>query len=177
MANCFWFYSILAGWSTWQWVFLNFSQKFWHPWHPWVCIRSVCWKWNLKQIEAIPPSVTLIHYELLGVQSLTKMLRYHVKDFNAIILLSKWKCWFHRLSFFFQAHPFTFILSLRYSLITMRPIYYFDSWAIIWHDIVCFYQFLCTAILKLFCTDMEIKTKSIMLRKSWGNPGKSSEIR
>ena len=29
MANCFWFYSSLAGWLTWQWVFLNFSQKFW----------------------------------------------------------------------------------------------------------------------------------------------------
>ena len=29
MANCFWFYSILAGWSTWQWVFMNFSQNFW----------------------------------------------------------------------------------------------------------------------------------------------------
>ena len=29
MANCFWFYSILAGWSTWQLVFLNFSQNFW----------------------------------------------------------------------------------------------------------------------------------------------------
>ena len=29
MANCFWFHSILAGWSTWQWVFLNFSQNFW----------------------------------------------------------------------------------------------------------------------------------------------------
>ena len=29
MANCFWFYSILAGWLTWQWVFLNFSQNFW----------------------------------------------------------------------------------------------------------------------------------------------------
>ena len=27
--NGFWFYSILAGWSTWQWVFLNFSQNFW----------------------------------------------------------------------------------------------------------------------------------------------------
>ena len=25
----FWFYSILAGWSTWQWVFLNSSQNFW----------------------------------------------------------------------------------------------------------------------------------------------------
>ena len=29
MANCFWFYSILAGWSTWEWVILNFSQNFW----------------------------------------------------------------------------------------------------------------------------------------------------
>ena len=27
--NGFWFYSILAGWSTWQWVFLNFSLNFW----------------------------------------------------------------------------------------------------------------------------------------------------
>ena len=38
----------------------EFLTKFlvlWHPWHPWVCIRSVCWKCNLKQIEAIPPSV------------------------------------------------------------------------------------------------------------------------
>ena len=158
--------------------FLTKFLVFWHPWHPWVCIRSVCWKWNLKQIEAIPPSVTLIHYELLGVQSLTKMLRYHVKDFNAIILLSKWKCWFHRLSFFFQAHPFTFILSLRYSLITMRPIYYFDTWAIIWRGIVSGFSLVFPVfVLKLFCTDMEIKTKSIMLRKSWGNPGKSSEIR
>ena len=25
----FWFYSILAGWLTWQLVFLNFSQNFW----------------------------------------------------------------------------------------------------------------------------------------------------
>ena len=31
---------------------------FWHPWDLWICIRSVCWKWNLKQIKAIPPSVT-----------------------------------------------------------------------------------------------------------------------
>ena len=29
MENGFWFYSILAGWSTWQWAFLNFSQNFW----------------------------------------------------------------------------------------------------------------------------------------------------
>ena len=37
--------------------FLTIFLIFWHPWDPWICIRSVCWKWNLKQIEAIPPSV------------------------------------------------------------------------------------------------------------------------
>ena len=38
----------------------EFLTKFlilWHPWQLWGCIRSVSWKWNLKQIEAIPPSV------------------------------------------------------------------------------------------------------------------------
>ena len=35
----------------------EFFTKFLIFWHPWVCIRSVFWKWNLKQIEAIPPSV------------------------------------------------------------------------------------------------------------------------
>ena len=33
--------------------FLIKSMVFWHPWHLWVCIRSVCWKWNLEQIDAI----------------------------------------------------------------------------------------------------------------------------
>ena len=37
--------------------FLTKFLIFWHPWHPWACIRSVCWTCNLKQIEAIPPSV------------------------------------------------------------------------------------------------------------------------
>ena len=35
-----------------------------------------------------------------------------------------------------------FIRSLhlcKYSLISMRPIYYCDTWAIIWHDIVCWF--------------------------------------
>ena len=40
----------------------KFHNPYCHTWHPWVCIRSVCWKWNLKQIEAIPPSV---HLQLL----------------------------------------------------------------------------------------------------------------
>ena len=37
--------------------FLTIFLIYWHPWDPWICIRSVCWKSNLKQIEAIPPSV------------------------------------------------------------------------------------------------------------------------
>ena len=41
--------------------FLTNFLVFWHPWHPWVCIRSVCRKWNLKQIEAIPPIVHFIN--------------------------------------------------------------------------------------------------------------------
>ena len=35
----------------------EFLTKFLVFWHPWVRIRSVCWKCNLKQIEAIPTSV------------------------------------------------------------------------------------------------------------------------
>ena len=27
--NGFWFYSMMGGWSTWQWVFLNSSINFW----------------------------------------------------------------------------------------------------------------------------------------------------
>ena len=29
MAHCFWFYSMMGEWSTWQWVVLDFSQFFW----------------------------------------------------------------------------------------------------------------------------------------------------
>ena len=32
---------------------------YWHPWDLWICIRSVCCKWNLKQVEAIPPNVAI----------------------------------------------------------------------------------------------------------------------
>ena len=34
--------------------FLTIFLIFWHPKDPWICIRSVWWKWNLKQIEAMP---------------------------------------------------------------------------------------------------------------------------
>ena len=32
------------------------------------------------------------------------------------------------------------IMIHQYSLISMRPIYYFDTWAIIWHGIVCWFM-------------------------------------
>ena len=38
----FWLYSILAGWSTWQWVFLSSSQNFWSFDTP-VCASAVIW--------------------------------------------------------------------------------------------------------------------------------------
>ena len=43
--NGIWFYSILAEWSTWKWVFLNFSQHFWSfntPDTP-GCMSAVIW--------------------------------------------------------------------------------------------------------------------------------------
>ena len=75
--------------------FLTNFLIYWHPWHPWGCICSVCWKWNLKQIEAIPPSVnvtlewtspqwTFLTYagpqlELAVVQSSRSMLFHLIK--------------------------------------------------------------------------------------------------
>ena len=49
--NGFWFYSILAGWSTWLWVFLNFSQNFWSfdTFDTPSCASAVIWN-HLKQI-------------------------------------------------------------------------------------------------------------------------------
>ena len=29
MANCFWFYSMMGEWWTWQWIVLDFSNIFW----------------------------------------------------------------------------------------------------------------------------------------------------
>ena len=47
--------------------FLTIFLIFWHPWYPWICIRSVCWVWNLKQIEAILPSVALVILQMSSV--------------------------------------------------------------------------------------------------------------
>ena len=74
--NGFWFYSILAEWSTWQWVFSNFSQNFWSfdtPDTP-GCASAVIWNHYLKQILAIPPTV----YSLLRMKEilLKKFLSY-----------------------------------------------------------------------------------------------------
>ena len=73
-----------------------------------------------------------------------------------------------RIKYQSKGFLFQFLHEFVYSLIFIRPIYYFDTWAIIRHGIVCwfmvfpcFYQFLFVAIIKLFCTDMKIKTKTI----------------
>ena len=47
--NGFWFYSILAGWSTWQWVFLNFSQNLWSFDNHDTMTSALIWN-HLKQI-------------------------------------------------------------------------------------------------------------------------------
>ena len=55
----------MGGWQRWWMVnlamgslrFLSIFLIFWHSWDPWICIHSVCWKWNLKQIEAIHSSL------------------------------------------------------------------------------------------------------------------------
>ena len=43
-----------------------------------------------------------------------------------------------------------------YSLISMRPIYYFDTWAIIWHGIVCWFMVFPPFFPVLVCCDHKI---------------------
>ena len=59
MANCFWFYSMMGEWSTWQWVVLDFSQFFWYfdtPETPGsvsvVCAENEIWN-RLKQFLSV----------------------------------------------------------------------------------------------------------------------------
>ena len=80
MANCIWFYSILAGWSTWQWVFLNFSQNFWSIDTP-GCASAVIWNHCLKQIWAISPTVPFCQHSALVRALPTK---YSFLKFSAI---------------------------------------------------------------------------------------------
>ena len=74
-----------------------------------------------------------------------------------------------------------------YSLISMRMIYYFDTWAILWHGIACWFMVLPLFFPVLVCCDHKIvlhwyenQNKNnivIMLRKSWeilGNIQKST---
>ena len=41
---------------------------------------------------------------------------------------------------------------IRYRLISMRPIYYFDTWAIIWHGIVPVFLKIYTDLQEIFST-------------------------
>ena len=73
--NGFWFYSILAGWSTWQWVFLNFSQNFWSfdtPDTP-GCASAVIW--NRFEPFLLQWSVFFTHDEGVSDLSATGLYR------------------------------------------------------------------------------------------------------
>ena len=45
---------------------------------------------------------------------------------------------------------------ILYSLISMRPIYYFDTWAIIWYGIVCWFMVFPPFLTVLVCCDHKI---------------------
>ena len=72
---------------------------------------------------------------------------------------------------------FDILFYCYYSLISMRQIYYFDTWAIIWHSIVCWFMVFSLFLPVLVCCDYKIvlhwyenQNKNnlvIMLRKSW----------
>ena len=71
----------------------------------------------------------------------------------------------------------------KYSLISMRPIYYFDTWAIIWHGIVRWFMVFSPFLPVLVCCDHKIvlhwsKQKQFCdhVAQIIVNPGKSSEI-
>ena len=51
---------------------------------------------------------------------------------------------FKEIHIFFTLNSFCLQITIRYSLISMRLIYYFDTWAITWHDIVLVFLKICT---------------------------------
>ena len=71
MANVFIFILLNDGWmvdlAMGSFQFLTIVLVFCHPLDPWIFIRNVCWEWNMKQIEAIPPSVLSISTAFLGL--------------------------------------------------------------------------------------------------------------
>ena len=81
---------------------------------------------------------------------------------------------------FFMQNMFVYNWSVQLNLHETKLLFRYLSHHLTWHCLLIyvfprFYQFLFVAIIKLFCTDMKIKTKTI----SWScctNPGKLSEI-
>ena len=46
--------------------FITIFLIFWHPWDPWICIRSVCWKFNWNRFKQLLESSPAVHLVLLG---------------------------------------------------------------------------------------------------------------
>ena len=97
------------------------------------------------------------------------------------------KMWSDFLEYWLGLSSSFFLIFIMYSLISMRPIYYFDTWAIIWHGIVCWFMVFTPFFPVLVFYDHEIvlhwyenQNKNnlvIMLHKSWkilGNLQKST---
>ena len=65
--NGFWFYSIMAGWSTWQWIFFNFSQNFWSfdtPDTP-GCASEVIWnRFEPFLLQCTVMTLCLFHFQV-----------------------------------------------------------------------------------------------------------------
>ena len=120
-------------------------------------------------------SASLYHPQRRAIIHLKTQQKKQILDRNPVTRFVFIR-WFHEFSVF--TNPWIFHeIEFVYSLISMRPIYYFDTWAIIWHDIACWFmffprfcQFLFVVIIKIFCTYMKIKNKNnlvITLRKTW----------
>ena len=96
--NGFWFYSILAGWWTWQWVFLNFSQSFWsfdnpdtlecasaviwNRFEPFLLQWNRCWKFQLSNLKNKKVSFLKKHF-------LSRCLKLWSKRWIAVLIFSE----------------------------------------------------------------------------------------
>ena len=84
--------------------------------------------------------------------SLLKVLRFYGRG----IVNKSWN-WQFRLRLRASKPKQTWrTFATRYSLIFMRPIYYIDTWAIIWHGIVCWFMVFSLFLPVLACCDHKI---------------------
>ena len=93
--NGFWFYPILAEWSTWQWVFLNFSQNFWSFDTP-VCASAVIWnrfKQFLLKCSCNSKICTLkLRAEVLSTIQFLSNFQVLLTVYGLTIYIDKYRC-------------------------------------------------------------------------------------